>query len=109
MLIADTKIDWDAYMQQVEAFLGGERDYEAIRGDTGPLVYPAGFLYVFTALKLITGGNVLPAQVRKKLTKIRSLPSFLLLLVLLLMMADTFFPLLLSAFFWWKNIKNHWN
>jgi len=58
-----TKIDWDAYMQQVEAFLGGERDYEAIRGDTGPLVYPAGFLYVFTALKLITGGNVLPAQI----------------------------------------------
>ncbi|RLN96915.1 hypothetical protein BBJ28_00003375 [Nothophytophthora sp. Chile5] len=38
-----TEIDWKAYMQQVEAFKAGERDYVNIRGDTGPLVYPAGF------------------------------------------------------------------
>lgn len=37
-LPADTEIDWTAYMQQVRAFVGGQRDYAEIRGDTGPLV-----------------------------------------------------------------------
>lgn len=43
-----TEIDWVAYMQQVEAFLGGERDYTKIVGQTGPVVYPAGHLYIYT-------------------------------------------------------------
>ncbi|KAK1317653.1 Dol-P-Man:Man(5)GlcNAc(2)-PP-Dol alpha-1,3-mannosyltransferase [Acorus calamus] len=58
-----TKIDWDAYMSQVDGFLGGERDYMKLRGDTGPLVYPAGFLYVYSAVQIITGGEVYPAQI----------------------------------------------
>lgn len=58
-----TKIDWDAYMSQVDGFLGGERDYSKLEGDTGPLVYPAGFLYVYSALKFVTGGQVFPAQI----------------------------------------------
>ncbi|XP_068659583.1 dol-P-Man:Man(5)GlcNAc(2)-PP-Dol alpha-1,3-mannosyltransferase [Aristolochia californica] len=58
-----TKIDWDAYMSQVSGFLGGERDYENLEGDTGPLVYPAGFLYVYSAIQFITGGEVYPAQI----------------------------------------------
>lgn len=58
-----TKIDWDAYMSQVSGFLGGERDYEKLRGDTGPLVYPAGFLYLYSAIQYVTGGQVFPAQV----------------------------------------------
>ncbi|KAI0511759.1 hypothetical protein KFK09_012391 [Dendrobium nobile] len=58
-----TKIDWDAYMSQVDGFLGGERDYSNLKGDTGPLVYPAGFLYVYSAIKFLTGGQVLPAQI----------------------------------------------
>ncbi|KAI5082988.1 hypothetical protein GOP47_0002731 [Adiantum capillus-veneris] len=58
-----TKIDWDAYMSQVDGFLGGERNYSNLRGDTGPLVYPAGFLYVYTAIQYITGGIVSNAQV----------------------------------------------
>lgn len=34
-------------------------------GDTGPLVYPAGFLYVFSGLKAVTddGTNLLKGQV----------------------------------------------
>ncbi|VFQ73910.1 unnamed protein product [Cuscuta campestris] len=58
-----TKIDWDAYMSQVSGFLGGERDYEKLRGDTGPLVYPAGFLYLYSAIQYVTGGQVFPAQI----------------------------------------------
>ncbi|KAK4787968.1 hypothetical protein SAY86_019287 [Trapa natans] len=58
-----TKIDWDAYMSQVSGFLGGERDYGNLKGDTGPLVYPAGFLYVYSFLQYVTGGEVYPAQI----------------------------------------------
>ena len=35
---ADTEIDWKAYMQEVEGFLNGTRDYYQLKGDTGPLV-----------------------------------------------------------------------
>uniref|UniRef100_A0A0E0JEN6 dolichyl-P-Man:Man5GlcNAc2-PP-dolichol alpha-1,3-mannosyltransferase n=1 Tax=Oryza punctata TaxID=4537 RepID=A0A0E0JEN6_ORYPU len=58
-----TKIDWDAYMAQVDAFVEGEWDYTKIEGDTGPLVYPAGFLYVYSAIKFLTAGQVFPAQI----------------------------------------------
>lgn len=58
-----TKIDWDAYMAQVTGFLGRERDYTKLEGDTGPLVYPAGFLYVYSAIRFVTGGEVYPAQI----------------------------------------------
>jgi alpha-1,3-mannosyltransferase len=46
----DTEIDWQAYMQEVQGFLDGDLNYTHLKGDTGPLVYPAGFLYVFSAL-----------------------------------------------------------
>mmetsp|Transcript_7820 Transcript_7820/g.17651 ORF Transcript_7820/g.17651 Transcript_7820/m.17651 type:complete len:469 (-) Transcript_7820:21-1427(-) len=42
-----TEIDWVAYMQEVTTYQEGERDYANIRGGTGPLVYPAGFLYMY--------------------------------------------------------------
>ncbi|CAM8962601.1 unnamed protein product [Rhodiola kirilowii] len=58
-----TKIDWDAYMAQVTGFLEGERDYANLKGDTGPLVYPAGYLYVYSAIQFVTGGEVHPAQI----------------------------------------------
>lgn len=50
-------------LRQVSGFLGGERDYGNLKGDTGPLVYPAGFLYVYSAVQNLTGGEVYPAQV----------------------------------------------
>ena len=46
-----TEIDWVAYMQEVTTYQEGERDYVNIRGGTGPLVYPAGFLYLYSWLK----------------------------------------------------------
>lgn len=59
-----TEIDWRAYMQEVEGFLNGTRDYSLLKGDTGPLVYPAGFIYLFSAFYYITsfGENVKLAQ-----------------------------------------------
>lgn len=47
----------------MSGFLGGERDYENLKGDTGPLVYPAGFLYLYSAIQYVTGGQVFLAQV----------------------------------------------
>ena len=41
----------------------GERDYLHLKGGTGPAVYPAGFMYIFSALRWVTGGAILPAQV----------------------------------------------
>ncbi|CAL0308485.1 unnamed protein product [Lupinus luteus] len=58
-----TEIDWGSYMSQVSGFLKGERDYRKLEGDTGPLVNPAGFLYVFSAFQNYTAGQVYVAQV----------------------------------------------
>ena len=53
-----TEIDWVAYMQEVTTYQNGERDYVNIRGGTGPLVYPAGFLYLYGWMKsLAISGN----------------------------------------------------
>ncbi|KAI2808525.1 dolichyl-P-Man:Man(5)GlcNAc(2)-PP-dolichol alpha-1,3-mannosyltransferase [Blomia tropicalis] len=59
-----TEIDWSTYMQQVECFLNGTLNYEKIGGDTGPIVYPAGHLYIYTILYFITnrGKNLYFAQ-----------------------------------------------
>ncbi|CAG7827215.1 unnamed protein product, partial [Allacma fusca] len=59
-----TEIDWKAYMQEVEGFLNGTLDYQYLKGDTGPLVYPAGFVYVFSVFYYVTerGTNLLTAQ-----------------------------------------------
>jgi alpha-1,3-mannosyltransferase len=64
-LIPYTEIDWIAYMQEVEGWwVGGEHNYRLLRGDTGPLVYPAGFLYLFGILRYLTddGKDIRKAQ-----------------------------------------------
>lgn len=60
----DTEIDWGAYMQEVEGALNGTWDYSKLKGDTGPLVYPAGFVYIFSILYYMTnyGRNIRLAQ-----------------------------------------------
>ncbi|GFO42574.1 Dol-p-man:man(5)glcnac(2)-pp-dol alpha-1,3-mannosyltransferase [Plakobranchus ocellatus] len=59
-----TEIDWVAYMQEVEGVVNGTYDYMQLRGDTGPLVYPAGFVYLFMGFYYITnlGANIRLAQ-----------------------------------------------
>ena len=52
-------------MQQVEIYLKGEKDYEFILGDTGPLVYPGLHVYIYRLLYAITdhGKNIFAAQI----------------------------------------------
>ena len=59
-----TEIDWEAYMSEVEGFLNGTLDYTKLEGGTGPLVYPAGFVYIYSVLYFITnhGQNIRLAQ-----------------------------------------------
>lgn len=58
-----TEIDWKAYMSQVESFRNGERNYSKLVGETGPCVYPAGYVYIYAILQKMTGGDVLTAQI----------------------------------------------
>ncbi|KAI0406081.1 glycosyltransferase [Xylaria palmicola] len=59
-----TEIDWKAYMEQIEQYVAGERDYTVIKGGTGPLVYPAAHVYLYTALYYVTdkGRDIFLAQ-----------------------------------------------
>ena len=57
--VAYTEIDWVAYMQEVAGVIKhGELDYLKLRGDTGPLVYPAGFVWLYAILYRVTDGGV---------------------------------------------------
>lgn len=91
-----TEIDWVAYMQEVEGVLNGTYDYSKLKGDTGPLVYPAGFVWLYTALYFITsqGTNVRLAQyifsfiylinlglVFRIMVKTRKVPPYVLVLM----------------------------
>ena len=51
-------------MQEVKGVIDGDLDYKKLKGDTGPLVYPAGFVYIYSILYFITdhGTNILKAQ-----------------------------------------------
>jgi alpha-1,3-mannosyltransferase len=49
-----TEIDWVAYMEEVSGWYDAQQyDYILIKGNTGPLVYPAGFLYLFWLFRYI--------------------------------------------------------
>lgn len=41
-------------MEQVSLYISGERDYALIKGSTGPLVYPAAHVYIYTLLHHLT-------------------------------------------------------
>jgi hypothetical protein len=44
-------------MQQVGKFLNGERNYVKLWGSTGPLVYPAAHVYIYSGLYKLTDGG----------------------------------------------------
>ena len=90
--VAYTEIDWEAYMEEVGGFLNGTYNYSLLKGSTGPLVYPSGFLYLFSFLSKVTneGENIKFAQylfmilylfnfyIVAKLYRRAALPTFLL-------------------------------
>jgi alpha-1,3-mannosyltransferase len=76
-----TEIDWEAYMQQVDTFQAGELDYINIKGGTGPLVYPAGFLYFFSAIKALIGGGSNVSAAQHVFIVIYALNSLVILLI----------------------------
>jgi len=91
-----TEIDWVAYMQEVEGVINGTMDYSKLRGDTGPLVYPAGFVWLYMGLYYITsqGTNIMLAQyifailyvinlglVFRILVRTRKVPPYILVLM----------------------------
>lgn len=51
-------------MEEVQGVVNGTWNYANLKGNTGPLVYPAGFVYFFTILYYITnhGRNIRLAQ-----------------------------------------------
>lgn len=51
-------------MEQVSQYVSGERDYTVIKGGTGPLVYPAAHVYIYTGLYYLTdkGQDIFLAQ-----------------------------------------------
>lgn len=55
-----TEIDWSTYMAQVTQisnFSNLNFNYTEIEGPTGPLVYPAGHVYIFYLFKALTEGG----------------------------------------------------
>ena len=62
-------------MQQIALYRSGERDYANIKGQTGPLVYPAGHVAIYDALYQLTdqGTNIFRAQCIFTVTYLASL------------------------------------
>ncbi|KNB42474.1 mannosyltransferase [Blastocystis sp. subtype 4] len=56
-LVLDTEIDWKAYMAHVYTAIYKSLDYTQYMGETGPAVYPAGYIYVYSLLFKITDGG----------------------------------------------------
>ncbi|GMF74716.1 unnamed protein product [[Candida] boidinii] len=49
-----TEIDYSTYMQQIQKVKDGELIYDNIYGDTGPLVYPAGHIFIYSWMDWFT-------------------------------------------------------
>ncbi|GAC95073.1 hypothetical protein PHSY_002648 [Pseudozyma hubeiensis SY62] len=64
--ISFTEIDFQTYLGQAALFLDGQRDYTKLDppGGSGPCVYPAAHIYLYSFLHWLTdgGARILPAQ-----------------------------------------------
>lgn len=61
LFIPYTEIDYTTYLAQSRVFLSGERHYSKIEGPSGPCVYPALHLYLYSGIEYVTRwmtGNV---------------------------------------------------
>ena len=64
-IVPYTEIDFSSYIQQIKSVKAGEIDYKKIEGDTGPIVYPAGFVHIYKILYFLTdeGSDITKGQV----------------------------------------------
>jgi len=53
-LVPYTEIDFSTYMQQIRLVNQGVIDYNYIEGDSGPIVYPGGFVQIYQAINYLT-------------------------------------------------------
>lgn len=60
--VSYTEIDYTTYLQQIDKVNAGELNYANIYGDSGPIVYPAGFVTVYQYIQWLCGDNVEQAQ-----------------------------------------------
>lgn len=52
----DTEIDYSTYLQHAKQyFVQGETHYARISGDSGPIAYPAGYLYAYELIRRVCG------------------------------------------------------
>ncbi|QPG73748.1 hypothetical protein FOA43_001061 [Brettanomyces nanus] len=51
-----TEIDYSTYMQQIDLIEKGELHYSQVAGDTGPIVYPGGYVWIYSWMKFLTNG-----------------------------------------------------
>ena len=58
-----TEIDYTTYLAQARVFLSGERHYSKIEGPSGPCVYPAVHLYIYSAIQHAAGDDIRAAQI----------------------------------------------
>lgn len=54
------EIDWPSYMEQVDIYWKGERDFTKLVGPLGPANYPAGFIYLYQFFYFMVGTEPLP-------------------------------------------------
>ncbi|KAI5963184.1 ALG3 [Candida pseudojiufengensis] len=57
-----TEIDYTTYLQQIDKINQGEINYSKIYGDSGPIVYPAGFVIIYQHLQWLCGDSLVEAQ-----------------------------------------------
>lgn len=62
--VPSVEINWQTDMAEVSGFLGGQLNYTKLDGSTGPFEYPAGFLWLYSALYYATHGgtSIITAQ-----------------------------------------------
>jgi len=57
-----TEIDYRTYLQIAQQYAEGERNYENLKGESGPIAYPAGFLYLFSGIYSLCANDISCAQ-----------------------------------------------
>lgn len=75
-----TEIDFKTYIQQIHLINDGVIDYNFIWGDSGPIVYPAGFVQIYQFINYLTDDGTDIASAQSIFGYVFTLTSFLVVL-----------------------------